>query len=161
MNKSQIINKLTSTHQQMLDAIDGLTEPAFLKPSVIGDWSVKDILNHLSHWEAELVTLLWQVQQGKKPSTVSHSVEEIEKLNQQWYQDGLGRSLEMVLSDFKGVRKQTIHRVEALSDKDLFTKDRYPWLKGKPLAEKIASYTFEHDLEHVDQVRNWRRQQNY
>jgi hypothetical protein len=160
MNKSTILKKLRSEHQRMLAVIDGLSKDAMLQPGVIGDWSVKDILNHLSHWEAELVTLLWQVQQGQKPSSVSHSNEEIESLNQQWYKEGLERSLEMIMIDFRGVRKQTIRRVEAFNEDDLAKADRYPWLKGKSLADKIATYSFEHDREHIEQVRKWREQQS-
>jgi hypothetical protein len=160
MNKTTILEKLGSGHQQMLEAIDGLSEEAMLQPGVVGDWSVKDILNHLSHWEAELVTLLWQVQQGQKPFVTSHSVEVIEKLNQQWYLEGFERSLEMVMADFRGVRKQTIRRVEALTDDDLTQPNRYLWLKGKSLADKIATYSFEHETEHMDSIREWRLQQS-
>jgi hypothetical protein len=158
MNKVTILEELTNSHRKMLEAIDGLSEEAMLQPGVCETWSVKDILNHLSHWEAELVTLLWQVAQGKRPSSTSHSNEEIESLNQRWYQEGFERSLEMVMADFRGVRKQTIRRVEALTEDDLTQTDRFPWLKGTSLAEKIAVYSFEHDMEHIDSIKKWRSQ---
>jgi hypothetical protein len=158
MNKAELLSKLKSSHQQMLEAIGGLKAESMLEPGVTGQWCVKDILNHISHWEAELVTHLWWVQQGQKPAIKSYSIEEIDQLNHQWYEEDLERSLEMVTSDFKGVRKQTIRRVEALSEDNLTKADRFPWMKGKPLAELIASYSFEHDLEHIDQIRNWRLQ---
>jgi hypothetical protein len=158
MNKVTILEELTNSHRKMLEAIDGLSEEAMLQPGVCGYWSVKDVLNHLSHWEAELVTLLWQVAQGKRPSSTSHSNEEIERLNQRWQQEGFERSLEMVIADFRGVRKQTIRRVEALTEDDLMQSDRFPWLRGKSLADKIAVYSFEHDMEHMDSINKWRYQ---
>ena len=39
-----------------------------IQPGVVGQWSLKDILVHLTLWEAELVTLLFQARQGQKPS---------------------------------------------------------------------------------------------
>jgi hypothetical protein len=156
MNKTTLLEKLSNWRQQTLQAIEGLSEDAMLQPGVSGDWSVKDILNHLSHWEAELVTLLWQVEQGQKPSVTSHSDNEIEKLNQQWYLDGLERPLDRIMADFQGVRKQTIRRVEALPEDVLIQPNRYPWLKGKSLAEKIATYSFDHEEEHIQLIREWR-----
>ena len=160
MNKTTLLEKLSSGRQQSLEVIEGLSEDTMLQPGVSGDWSVKDILNHLNHWEAELVTMLWQVKQGQKPPITSHSTEEIEKLNQQWYLEGLERSLDRVMADFQGVRKQTIRRVEALPEDDLIHPNRYPWLKGKSLADKIAAYSFDHEIEHMQLIREWRQERS-
>jgi hypothetical protein len=161
MDKSTLLEKLDRSHQQMLETIAGLPKEDLLQPGVVGDWSVKDILNHLSHWEAELVTLLWRVEQEQRPVIKFHSAAEIEALNQQWYGEGRERSLELVMEDFKGVRKQTIRRVNALAEGDLTKVGQFPGLKGKSLADKIASYSFEHDLEHIDQIRKWRLEQSH
>ena len=159
MNKSKVLENLHSSHQQILDAISGLSEQSMQHAGVEGEWSIKDILNHLSHWEAELVTLLWQIQAGQKPSAPTHTTADIDILNEQWYQEGLGRPLEMVLADFKGVRKQTIRRVEGFSEEELINPDRFSFLRGNSLAKKIAIYTFEHDLEHLDHIDGWKKRQ--
>jgi len=159
MNKSKVLENLHGSHQQILDAISGLSDQLIQQAGAEGEWSVKDILNHLSHWESELVTILWRIQAGQEPSVPSHTSAEIDSLNQQWYQEGLKRPLAMVIEDFKGVRKQTIRRVEGFSEEELTNPDRYPFMRGKPLAKKIAIYTFEHDLEHLDQIGDWKKRQ--
>ena len=159
MNKSEVLENLRSSHQQILHAISGLSNQVIQQAGVEEEWSVKDILNHLSHWESELVTLLWSIQAGKKPFVPSHTSEEIDSLNQQIYLEGLKRPLEMVMQDFIGVRKQTIRRVEEFSEEELTNPDRCPFLRGISLAKKIAIYTFEHDLEHLDKIIDWKKHQ--
>jgi hypothetical protein len=77
-----------------------------------------------------------------------------------WYGESKERPLERILSDFEGVREQTIRRVEALSDSDLTDPKRFPWLDGKPLLEWITSDSTNHEAEHLEQIRVWRQKRN-
>jgi hypothetical protein len=157
MNKSEILHKLNKERENLLEAIHGIPDEAMHIPGALGEWSVKDILNHLSHWEAVLVSQLWIAAQGRKPEITSYTDQRIEQLNQEWYQEGRQRPLVMVLSDLHGVRKQTIRRIEDFSEKDLSQPGRFPWLKELTLADRIASYSYEHEAEHAEQIRKWRQ----
>jgi hypothetical protein len=157
MNKATIIHKLRNERENLLETIDGIPEQEMHTPGVIGDWSIKDILHHLNHWEAELVKQLWQAQQGQKPDIAYFSDQKIEQLNQKWYREGQDRPLEIVIADFHAVRKQTIRRIEVFAEKDLTQTGRFPWLRGLSLADRIASYSYEHEAEHTDQIKKWRR----
>ncbi len=159
MDKAKIIQNLNREREKLLEAIQDIPEPAMSASGVLGDWSIKDILNHLNHWEAELVSQLWKAQQGQNPQVASYSDQKIEQLNQQWYQEGLDRPLEMILADLHGVRKQTIRRIEGFSERDLTQPGRFPWLAGLSLADRIASYSYEHEAEHADQIRKWIQRQ--
>jgi hypothetical protein len=159
MNKEAILKELELSREDFLDAIEGLSEEMLLQPGVVGEWSIKDILIHLTRWEAELVKLLWQAKQGKSPSTAHFSKVDVDKMNASWYQESLPRSLEMALEDFHGVRNQTIRRAEDFSDKELTDPKKYPWLKNAPLWQWIAGDSFEHEAEHAAQIRAWRERE--
>jgi hypothetical protein len=159
MNKTELLTILRESRKEHLQAIEGLTEEEMNEPGVIGDWSVKDILSHLTRWEAELVKMLWQISQGITPSglAVSETPEEvIDELNARWVQEDRDRSLSQVLEDFHGVRKQTIRRVEALSEEELTDAKRYAWLGDVPLWKWVAIESYEHDAEHFSQIQAWR-----
>ena len=156
MNKATIIQMLEDERQKLLAVLEGIPHEAMLTSGVQGPWSIKDILNHLNHWEAELVTQLWFAQQGQKPGEASHSAEKIDQLNQQWYREGRDRPLDLVIADFHAVRKQTIRRVDSFSDEDFTRPGRYPWLRGISMAERIASYSYEHEAEHTKQIQKWK-----
>lgn len=159
MNKAEIMAALEESRENFLDAIDGLSDEELQQPGVIDGWSVKDILVHLTRWEAELVKLLWQARQGKSPSTKHFSRVVVDEMNDRWYQESCTRSLQVALEDFHGVRNQTIRRVEEFNDKDLIEPKRYPWLKDTPLWEWIAGDSFEHETEHAAQIRAWRQRE--
>ena len=157
MTKEAVISSLKTSRESLLSAIEGLDDEAMLEPGVVGDWSVKDVLVHLSLWEAELVTLLWQARQGRKPATAQLGDDSVDELNARWYQMHRDRVLAQVLDDFHAVRHQTLRRVDGFSDRELTDPELFPWLNGEPLEQWIASDSFGHEDEHTAQIIAWRQ----
>lgn len=155
MKKSELLEALEKGREEFLDLLENLSEQELQQPNVVGDWSIKDILVHLSRWEAELVKLLYQAHQGTPPTTQHFSAPDVDAVNARWYSESRQRSLERALEDFHAVRTQTLRRVEAFSDQDLNDVRRYPWLDGKPLWEWIEGDSFGHEAEHGEQIRVW------
>jgi hypothetical protein len=156
MNKSELLEALENGREEFLELIDDLEEDTILHKTNRDDWTVKDILSHLTRWEAELVKLLWQVRQGLLPTTAHFSGEDVNVINARWLEEDRSRPLDRILSDFHGVRNQTIRRVESFSDDQLKDEKRYPWLKGRALWVWIASDSFEHEQEHIHQIQQIR-----
>lgn len=156
MKKSELVEALEDGRQELVEMLQDLPDEEMLKPGVCGEWSIKDILAHLTQWEGQTVTLLFQASQSeRKPTTAHFGKETIDEVNQRWYEASRERQLERVWEDWIAVRKQMIRRVGDWSEKDLNDPQRYPWLNGKPLAQIIADNTFEHDDEHADGIREW------
>lgn len=156
MNKQELIAALEDGRKQFHTVIQGLSDEAMVEPGVVGDWSLKDVLAHLSRWEAELVALLHQAQQGREPETVHFGSASADELNAKWNEESKDRPLEQLLSDFEGVRRQTIRSMQPLSDRDLTDPKRFAWLDGKPLWSWIQTDSFGHEAEHAAQIRAWR-----
>lgn len=156
MKKSELLEALEDGRQELVEMLQDLPDEEMLKPGVCGEWSIKDILAHLAQWEGQTVTLLFQASQGQlKPTTAHFGKESVDEVNQRWYEASRERPLERVWEDWIAVRKQMIRRVRDWSEKDLNDPQRYPWLKGKTLAQIIAENSFEHDDEHADAIREW------
>lgn len=58
MDKSSLIRKLKRAWSEFQAAFAGLSEEQMLTPGVTGDWSVRDILLHVSSWEQEALKYL-------------------------------------------------------------------------------------------------------
>jgi len=157
MTQDEILDSLEDQREAFLEAIDDLTDEQLEQPGVVGDWSIKDLMFHLTMWEAELVKLLWQAAQGVQPTTAHFSKLSVDERNAAWSAQAGDRTLDQVIDDFAGVRKQTSRRVTAFKDKDLEDPQRYPWLKGHPLWVWIAEDSFKHEAEHIVQVLQWRQ----
>lgn len=156
MTQDEILDALEDQREAFLEAIDGLSDEQLDDPGVVDHWSVKDIMFHLTMWEAELVKLLWQAAQGAQPTTAHFSKTSVDELNAAWSAQSQNRTMEQVIDDFAGVRKQTSRRVGAFKDADLDDPQRYPWLKDHPLWVWIAEDSFKHEAEHTAQIRAWR-----
>jgi len=156
MEKKEIIEKLKNSRAAFLDAIDGLSDDAMLEPGVVGEWSVRDLLVHLTLWEAGLVTLLFHIKEGRKPPPDEKAAETMDQKNARWHAENKDRPLDLARADFIAVRKQTLRRVRALTQAEFEKADKLAWLEGAPLSKWIASDTFDHEAEHIQQIRAWR-----
>lgn len=156
MDRDEILNALEDEREKFLEAIEGLPEEAMLEPGVVGEWSIKDIMAHISMWEAWLIRLLWQVAQGQEPTKLIPA-DQVDQVNATWHAQAKDRSLEQVMEDFRQTRKQTARRVLSFSERDLTDPQRYPWAQGKALAEIIAMNTWAHEAEHTAQILAWRQ----
>jgi hypothetical protein len=160
MKKNEILTALDGSREALLDALEGLSEEDMLQPGVVGEWSVKDILAHLTRWEAELVKLLWQAASGQKPTSIHFSKQIVDETNARWYKESKPRDLERVLEDFHSVRNQTVRRVEDLPARAFEDPEHYPWLEGEALWKWIANDSFDHEAEHTAQILAWRESLN-
>lgn len=155
MTKDELLDALEDSREAFLDALEAIPMELWEKTGVTGDWSIKDILYHLTMWEAELVKLLWQISQGQPPKTALNSDMSDDERNAQWQAQGQSRSLEQVLADFQGVRRQTERRLMEVPDKVLDNPKQFDWLKGEPLWKLVAGASFEHESEHAQALRDW------
>lgn len=160
MNKSEVLTALQSSRSAMLQALDGLPDADMQQPGAVDQWSVKDVLAHLVRWEVELVTLLAQARQGKRPTHADFSPGKINEVNAQWQRDDRARPLEKILADFHGVRKQTTRQVESFSDDELTNPKLFQWLDDSPLWKWVEGDSFGHETEHAAQISAWRNARN-
>lgn len=159
MKKSDLTDRLQTSRQELERLLRDLDEQQMTEPGVMDDWSVKDILAHICRWEGELVTMLFHLQQDQKPARVEiEGMEDVDRLNAKWHEEDKNRPLELVLQDFRGLRKQTLRRVEEFSHQQLNDPEAYPWLRGEPLHRWIAVDTYEHEAEHAEHIRAWREE---
>ncbi len=158
MNKLELLTKLEIAHEEFLDLIEDLDETELTAPGVCEEWSCKDIMSHLSHWEAELIRLLWQAKQGMKPGTAHFTAKgKLDEVNQIWANEARTRPLSRVIEDFHAVRAQTILRVEEFSELELTNPTQYPWLDGNPLCNWIENDSFGHESDHATDLQNYRK----
>lgn len=159
MNHSELVKALAASRAEVDQTLAGLTEAQMTEPGVLGDWTLKDILAHLTAWEVELITTLGKLARGQTPKPVGETDAETDALNAKWLRDYQARPLDRVLADYQAVRPQTIRQVERLTDADLTASRK--WLKGGTLHDMILSETIEHDAEHLPHIREWRTANGY
>jgi hypothetical protein len=156
VHKNELLDILSTTHTDLLDAFVGLSHEQMLQPGVTGVWSIKDLLAHLVAWEAEVVTALNQAQNRQVPSIID--IEDIDEWNEEQYHTNAARPLDAILADLAGVHKMLHRMIEDLDERILTDSRRFPWMEGEPLWFLIEDTVVLHEQEHTDEIRVWREQ---
>jgi uncharacterized damage-inducible protein DinB len=156
VKKNELYQALNHSRERLLRAIEGLDATHLTQPGAVGIWSVKDVLAHLAMWEAQTVTLLYQVRQGMKPTTLHLKTFDTDQQNAQWYEQAKDRPWEQVWADFQGVRVQTLRRLDAFNEDELSSPTRFPWL-GMSLADLVYEWVVQHEEDHAADLETWRQ----
>src|SRR2546421_12951582 len=67
MDKQQLLKRLEKAWATIKESYAGLSDSQLAEPCVIGNWSVKDILAHVTTWEEEALKYLPLIITGGRP----------------------------------------------------------------------------------------------
>jgi uncharacterized protein (TIGR03083 family) len=155
MKRDEVLNALKESRAKMEAALAGLSDEQLAAPGLEGGWSVKDVLSHLTAWEAELVTDLARVKRGQKPGKTQWTNDEINAQNAKWHKENRNRPLDRVLADFQGVRRQSLRQIESLTDKDIAAPRAF--LNKQTIADWVREWVTDHEIEHAHHIAEWKK----
>jgi len=115
MKKQQVIDKLEQAWAAFQQSYAGLTDEQMVAPGVTGDWSVKDLLAHVSWWEEEALKHLPHILQGKRPPRYSVVYGGIDAFNAQMTELKARLSLAEVLSQLDQTHQRLINYLHSAS----------------------------------------------
>jgi hypothetical protein len=156
MDKVKILDEMRTKYAALEDILAPLDETQMTTEGVNGDWSIKDVLAHITAWHLRLLDRLHAAIWNEEP-TLSGVVtdEEVDRLNEQIYKENKSRPLNDVLIDFRTTYLQIVDEVQAMNEEDLTDPHRFTWMKGNPLWYIVAGDTYEHYEEHLQPIQEW------
>ncbi len=156
VDKASILDELRSKYVALEAILAPLDEAQMTKTGVIGDWSIKDILAHITAWHHRLLARLHAARHNEEP-TISgpDSEEEMDRLNEQFYKENKSHPLADVLGGFRSSYLQIVEAVQAMPEEDLIDPHRFAWLNGDSLRQLVAGDTYDHYEEHRQQIEEW------
>jgi len=156
MTRDELIARIVAGRKVLLEVLEQIPAEKRDLAGAMGDWSVKDTIVHINYWGGQLVTLLYQVRNGLPVTTISADPKlDVEAVNQRWHAQGKERAWEAAWSDFNGIHKQVLRRVNEFSDAELNDADLHPKLRKRPLWDWIQADTYDHDEEHAKALKEW------
>ena len=148
-DKPTTIERVSASHAELVVALDQLTPEEMTAPGVNGEWTVKDMLAHITWWEQHL---LRRLRSGR--DEVYDGVTEREEgrrrtdaANARTYAENRDRPLEDVLADFRASYAETLAYLEAMPEEELARPD---------VAEPVGFDTYDHYAEHIQMLQAWR-----
>ena len=156
-SKDQLLQDIQVQHRLLMRTLAALGEEVMLQPGAVGNWSVKDVLAHLTAWERLFLDWYYSGLRGYTPqiSPVGMSRIAMNALNQQIFAKNQNQTLEDVLAEFQASYQQTLAVIETISEEDMFTRDRFAWTGRLTLADYIAGNTCSHYAWASAKIRKW------
>lgn len=157
IDKATLLDKIYGEYAAFEALLAPLTQEQMTTPGVTELWSIKDVLAHLNAWQRRLLDLLQAAAQGKEPAVPTRELTDadVERLNAQFYEVAKLHSLDEIHAAFRSAHQQVAEAIQALSDDDLTTEERFPWMRGTPLLAVIRGNTDEHYQEHRVAIQSW------
>ena len=126
MTKIMILAAIESEWRALQEIIYGLTPVQMTQPGVESDWTVKDILAHVSTWEKLMRQWTKEYLQGQVPQRPAPGMDwdDLDALNDQIYQSNKDKPLEEVLDEFHRSYQVSLETVRGLSEADLLDPGR-------------------------------------
>jgi hypothetical protein len=156
MNKSDFLEGLREEYQQWEALLHQIGEAHMEQRGVAADWSIKDIVAHLTGWRRRTVARLQAARRGEAeppPYWPAH-LQTDDEINAWIYEQNRGRSVREVLDDSDHVFQELFAAVEGLPDEVLNDPARYlPWLEAESI--KPSDFFGHFHEEHESDMRTW------
>jgi uncharacterized protein (TIGR03083 family) len=155
MQREELLTAQEEARANLDAALEGLTSDELQQAGVVGDWTIKDLLAHVTAWDVDLLTNLGKIQRGQKPGRTLWDSAGIQAQNDAWHAEFKDRPLERVLADYDGVHAQLLRRAESLPEAELNAPA--PWLNGRPVYKYFIDHVVTHENEHAAELAAWRK----
>jgi hypothetical protein len=161
MTKTALLADLHREYQQWEALLAQIGEARMDQLGVAGEWSLKDIVAHLTGWRRRTVARLQAALRGEaepSPPWPAH-LHTDDEINAWLYQANRDRSVREVLADSRQVFEQLVAAIEAFPEAELLDSDRFAWMEGEPLSA-TALFAHFHE-EHEPDMRAWLARQEH
>jgi hypothetical protein len=155
MSKAQLLTDLQDEQAQFDALLRAIGEAHMTQPGVAGDWSIKDIVAHLTGWRRRTVASFQAALRHESSFTPPwpSNLEEADDINAWIYAANRDRPLANVLEESRAVFAQLVATLSAFGEAELFEPNRFDWLEGEPMS---AAAFFDHfHEEHEPDMRAW------
>jgi hypothetical protein len=126
----------------------GLSEADALKPGVIGRWSVKDIIAHVTTWEEETLKHLPDMIRGERHQRYSVQYGGIDAFNALMTDRKKGFSLSEALRQQNEVHGKLVQYIESVPEEFLGSGTRF--------RHRLRMDTYNHYSKHATAIRLWK-----
>lgn len=146
---------LAAARQELLDALEGLSETDMESPVAPGEWRIRDMLAHINHWNRWGLNRLRQmVKHG--PETISTPSFDADAVNRHVAEAWGLHPVKDVLMEFENCYEDVLSYVRALPPE--WTEEEWQ-LRRRPMTlSKWFAFAVSHERSHAEQLRAWRTQ---
>jgi hypothetical protein len=153
-SKTELIEAMISARNELDALIDHMHPSTMTLPGESGEWSVKDIIAHITSYDRWLALTL--ALRGRKPPEFWIEDVPLDEFNRRLFNDNRDLALDDVLRQSKEVWGQILDETRALPETYLFAEQSVPGVpyKFRP-CDILKSESYGHYLDHIPGLRAW------
>jgi hypothetical protein len=133
----------------LIESYAGLSDSQLTEPGVVGDWSAKDVLAHVTTWEEEALKYLPLINQGRRPPRYSTQYGGIDAFNAQMTEQKRGLTLAEVLRQLDETHRRLVEYVQNAADEQFMEETRF--------RHRLRMDTYSHYPIHARAIQEWRQ----
>ncbi len=157
-SKAQVLDDLKDEQARWEALLQDIGEEHMTQPGVAGEWSIKDIVAHLTGWRRRTVGRLQAAlrHEPTPPPPWPQYLQTDDEINAWIYAANRDRPLADVLRDSQDVFQQLVETLAAFPEEELLALGRLRWLEGEPVTG--ATFFAHFHEEHEPDMRAWLEQ---
>lgn len=156
MTKAKLLELLCSKRAEWDAVIAQVPQERMTEPGAAGDWSVKDIVAHLTYHERWYADRMHEVLRGEAYKPAELDMMHWEQRNPIIYERYKDQPLEVVLSDSRQAFDRLIEGVQAHSEAFLTEPQTFEGAPGPVIIwQMLRGDVYEHYGQHIPSVTEW------
>jgi hypothetical protein len=152
LKKAELLNSIRSRRREWDEALAEVAEERMLLPGASGEWSIKDVIAHVTWWDSQTADMLQtktlsNVKLWQMPQDVRNDAVYIE--NRDW-------PLDEIRQESGAAFLWLIASIESLQEDDLTDPSRYLQMPAEwtPWRVVVAN-SYAHYYQHIPDIRAW------
>ena len=144
---AKLLKRLEAAWAALQASYAGLPDAELLEPGVVGEWSVKDVLAHVTTWEQEALKQLPLIVAGGRPPRYAASGG-IDAFNARMTEQKRGLALAEVRRQHDETHRRLLDFVRSAPEEQLIGETRF--------RRRLRLDTYGHYPLHAEAIRTWR-----
>jgi hypothetical protein len=149
VDRGQLLARLEKSWQDFQASYSGLSDPELMEPGVTGNWSVRDILAHVTTWEQEALRHLPTILKREQPPRYSVTYGGINAFNRKMREEKSGLTLAEVRRELDDTHRRLVAFIKSVPE-DYFRGET-------PFRRRLRLDTYSHYPKHANAIRSWRK----
>ena len=146
MNREETLSAVSKTWQELKDAIALVPDDRLDEPGVVGSWSVKDLIGHVTTWEEEALQALRRHVDESDTGALSAWPDDLDGFNAREAEGKKGTGLAQLCRELDDCHVQIVRLVSALGEAEFQMTE---------VSERIRIDTYDHYADHAGQILRW------
>jgi hypothetical protein len=148
LDKQKLLGQIDGAWRSFQASYEGLSLAQMQAPGAAGDWSVKDVLAHVTTWEEEALKNLPLILDGKRTPRYKDEYGGIDPFNDLMTECKRELSLDQVLQQLETTHRRLLEYVATAPEEQFVTETRF--------RRRIRWDTYSHYPHHEKAIREWR-----